>query len=112
MFRYVLSKILTFDNPFGISINISLNSFIKGGKTSIKIENTTTDITTNTNNKANGLGILRTFCVWLQRLHTIFAITKEKTIKSRKSLKVHIIKDAIKITANLKYGWLPNLKKI
>ena len=108
MFRYVLIKILTLDNPFGISTNISLNSFIKGGKTSIKIENTITDITTNTNNKANDLGILSTFCTWLQRLHTIFEITKEQIIKRRKSRKVHIINDVIKITVNLKYDWLPN----
>ena len=39
----------------------------------------------------------------------MFEITKEQIIKSKKSLKVHIIKDVIKITANLKYDELLNL---
>jgi len=33
----------------------------------------------------------------------MFEITKEQIIKRRKSLKVHIINDAIKMTVNLKY---------
>ena len=41
----------------------------------------------------------------------MFEITKEQIINSRKSLKVHIIKDEIKITANLKYDELPNFRK-
>ena len=39
----------------------------------------------------------------------MFEITKDQIIKSRKSLKVQIIKNAIKITANLKYDELLNL---
>lgn len=39
-------------------------------------------------------------------------MTKEQIIKSRKSLKVHIIKDAINITANLKYDELLNFQNI
>ena len=97
------------DKPFGISTSISLNSFTNGGNTRIKIVNTITDITVNTKNKDKGLGIFTPFCIWLHKLHTIFEITKEQIIKSRKSLKVHIIKEAIKITANLKYDELLNL---
>ena len=38
-------------------------------------------------------------------------ITKEQIIKRRKSLKVHIMNEVIKITANLKYDELFNLEK-
>ena len=112
LFRLVLIKIFIFDKAFGISTSISLNSLINGGNTRIKIVNTNTDIAVNTRNKERDRGILKPFWIWLHKLHTIFEITKEQIIKSRKSLKVHIIKDAIKITVNLKYGWLPNLKKL
>ena len=100
------------DKPLGISRSNSLNSFINGGNTRIKIVNTITDITVNTRNKESDRGIFNPFCIWLHKLHTIFEITKEQIIKSRKSLKVHIIKDAIKITANLKYKELLNLNNI
>ena len=109
MFRFVLTKIFILDKPFGISTSISLNSFINGGKTRIKIVKTITDITVNTKNKDKERGIFNLFCIWLHELQTIFEITKEQIIKSRKSLKVHMIKDAIKITANLKYDELLNL---
>ena len=95
-----------------MSTSISLNSFINGGNTRIKIVNTINDITVNTINKDKDLGILTPFCIWLHKLHTIFEITKEQIIKSRKSLKVHIIKDVIKITASLKYDELLNLENI
>ena len=39
-------------------------------------------------------------------------MTKEQIIKSRKSLKVHIINEVIKITNNLKYDELLNLENI
>ena len=39
-------------------------------------------------------------------------MTKEQTIKRRKSLKVHIIKEVIKITTNLKYDELLNFQNI
>ena len=109
MFRYVLSKIFILDKPFGISTSISLNSFTNGGNTIIKIVNTIIDITVNTKNKERGRGIFNLFCIWSHKLHTIFEITREQIIKSKKSLKVHMIKDAIKITANLKYDELLNL---
>ena len=109
MFKFEFSRKIILDNPFGISTSISLNSFIKGGKTRIKIVKTITDITVSTKNKERSLGIFNPFCNWLHKLHTIFEITKEQIIKSRKSLKVHIINDVIKITANLKYDELLNL---
>ncbi len=112
MFRFVLSRISILDKPFGISSNISLNSLINGGNTRIKILNTIKDITVKTINKDKGLGIFKLFCIWLHKLHTIFDITNEQIIKSRKSLRVHIIKDVIKITANLKYDELCNLDNV
>ena len=98
------------ESALGISTNISLNSFIKGGKTSIKIVKTMKEITDITKNKDKSLGILKNFFIWLLRLHTILDITKEQIISRRKSLKVHNIKELIKITANLKYDELLNLR--
>ena len=112
MFRFVLIKIFILDKPFGISSKISLNSFINGGNTRIKIVNTIIDITDSTITKDRVRGILKPFCIRLHKLHTIFEITKEQIIRSKKSLKVHIIKDVIKITANLKYDELLNLDNI
>ena len=112
LFRFVLIKIFIFDKPFGISTSISLNSFINGGNTRIKIVNTITDITVRTRNNDSGRGIFKPFCTWLHKLHTIFEITKEQIIKRRKSLKVHIIKEVIKITTNLKYDELLNFQNI
>ena len=112
LFRFVLIKIFIFDKPFGISTNISLNSFIKGGNTRIKIVNTITDITVKTRNKESDRGIFKPFCIWLHKLHTIFEITKEQIINRRKSLKVHIINEVIKITTNLKYDELLNFQNI
>ena len=63
LFRFVLIKIFIFDKPFGISTNISLNSFIKGGNTRIKIVNTITDITVKTRNNDSVRGILNPFCI-------------------------------------------------
>jgi len=85
-----------------------LNSFINGGNTRIKIVNTITDITVKTRNKESDRGIFKPFLICSHKLHTIFEITKEQIIKRRKSLKVHIIKEVTKITANLKYDELPN----
>ena len=112
LFRFVLIKIFIFDKPFGISTSISLNSFINGGNTRIKIVNTITDITVKTKNKDNDRGIFKPFCIWLHKLHTIFEITKEHIIKSIKSLKIHIINEVIKITTNLKYNELFNFQNI
>ena len=95
-----------------MSTSISLNSFINGGNIRIKIVNTITDITVKTKNKDSDRGIFKPFWILLHKLHTIFEITKEKIISSRKSLKVHIIKEVIKITTNLKYDELFNFYNI
>ena len=42
----------------------------------------------------------------------MFDITKEQIIRSKKSLRVHNIRDVIKITTNLKYDGLLNLDNI
>ena len=42
----------------------------------------------------------------------MFETTKEQIIKRRKSLKVHIINEEIKITVNLKYDELLNFQNI
>ena len=63
LFRFVLIKIFIFDKPFGISTSISLNSFINGGNTRIKIVNTITDITVKTRNNDSGRGIFKPFCI-------------------------------------------------
>ena len=92
-----------------MSTSISLNSFINGGNTRIKIVNIITDMTAKTKNKEIDRGIFKPFWIWLDKLHTIFEITKEHIIKSIKSLKIHIINEVIKITTNLKYEELLNL---
>ena len=76
----------------------------------MKIVNTITDITVKTRNRESGRGIFNPFCSWLHKLHTIFEITKEQIIKRKKSLKVHIINEVIKITTNLKYDELLNFR--
>ena len=76
----------------------------------MKIVKTIIDITVNTRNNDSGRGIFKPFCIWLHKLHTIFEITKEQIIKRRKSLKVHSIKEVIKITTNLKYDELFNFQ--
>ena len=112
LFRFLLIKIFIFDNPFGISTSISLNSLINGGNTRIKIVNTINEITVKTRNKESDRGIFKPFWIWLHKLQTIFEITKEQIIKRRKSLKVHIINEVIKITTNLKYDELLNFQNI
>ena len=63
IFRFVLIKIFIFDKPFGMSTSISLNSFIKGGNTRIKIENIITDMTVKTRNKEIDRGIFKPFWI-------------------------------------------------
>ena len=82
---------------------------MKGGKTRIAIIKIMNDITNKTINKEIDLGSFKPVCIWLHKLQTIFEITNEQIIKRRKSLKVHINKDVIKITTNLKYDELLNL---
>ena len=61
LFRLVLIKIIIFDKPFGMSTSISLNSFINGGNTRIKMVNTIIDITVKTRNKESDRGIFKPF---------------------------------------------------
>ena len=84
---------------------------MNGGNTRIKIAKIMNDIVAITKIKEINLGSFEYFCIWLHRLHTIFEITKENIINSRKSLRVQIIKRLIKITADLKYRELINLIK-
>ena len=81
---------------------------MNGGNTRIKIVNTIIDITVITRNKESDRGIFNPFCIWLHKLHTMFEITKEQIISSRKSLKVQTINEVINITKNLKYDELLN----
>ena len=85
-----------------MSINISLNSFMNGGRTSIEIENIKKNIPIRTINKDANLGSLKIFCIWLHKLQTTFDITKEQITNSIKSLKVHTNKRLITTTENLK----------
>ena len=112
LFRFVLIKIFIFDKPFGISTSISLNSFINGGNTRIKIVNTITDIIVKTRNNDSGRGIFKLVCIRLHKIHTIFEITKAQIINRRKSLRVHTINEVIKITTNWKYDELFNFQNI
>ena len=93
---------LILDKPLGISINISLNSFMKGGKTAITTINIMNDINIKTINKDKNLGSFNPFWIWLHKLQTTLEITNEHIIKRRNSLNVHIIKRDINSTVNLK----------
>ena len=95
-----------------MSTSISLNSFINGGNTRIKIENIITDMTVKTRNKEIDRGIFKPFWIWLDKLHTIFEITKEQIINRRKSLRVQTINEVMKITNNFKYEELLNFHNI
>ena len=87
---------------FGTSINISLTSFIKGGKTSKtearkikarKIKTTRSDI---------DLGIFKIFFNLLVRLQIMLAITREQIIRRKNSLRLQKIRKEIQNTNNLK----------
>ena len=112
MFKLELIKILILDNPFGISINSSLNSFIKGGNTRKAVVKMMNDITTKTINNDIDLGSFNPFWIWLHRLQTTLDITNEQIINRMKSLKVQIIKELIVITANLKKKERFNFREI
>ena len=68
----------------------------------IEIVNIMNDIPIRTINNETNLGNFKIVCIWLHKLQTIFDNTKEQIISRRNSLKVHIIKKLINITANLK----------
>ena len=86
----------------GISISISLTSFMKGGNTSNteakkikarKVRTKTNDI---------DLGIFKVFFALLVRLQIMLAITKEQIIRRRKSLRLQKIRKLILKTNILK----------
>ena len=56
-------NIFILDKPFGISINISLNSLVNGGKTRIEIINRMKVITNITINKERNLGSFNPVCI-------------------------------------------------
>ena len=87
---------------FGISIRISLNSFIKGGKTSITDVRNIKVRNSKTIKRAIGRGILKKFFTLLHKLHVMLAITSEHIISKKKSLKLQKIRKNMPITKILK----------
>ena len=85
---------------FGTSISISLTSFIKGGKTSNTEARKITARKINTKNKDIDLGIFKIIFTLLVRLQTMFAITREQIIRSKKSLRLQNIRKQI-LKANI-----------
>ena len=101
-----------FDNPFGMSIRISLNSFMNGGSTrTIDIKNIIVS-KVQTIVSDNGLDIFRVDLTLLQRLHMMFAITREQIISNKKSLKLQNIKKQIPNIESFDNILLLNLKSI
>ena len=99
-------------NAFGISTNISLNSFMKGGSTkTIDIKNIIVS-KVQTIVRDNGLDIFRVALTLLQRLHIMFAITREQIISNKKSLKLQNIKKEIPNIESFDNILLLNLKSI
>ena len=87
---------------FGISINISLTSFINGGKTSnTKVKKIKVKKIKTKNNEVD-LGIFTIFFTLLVRLQIMFAITREQIIRRRNSLRLQKIRKQIQKTNILK----------
>ena len=86
----------------GISISISFNSFMKGGKTSntdarkIKAKNI------RTKESDIGLGIFKVFFTLLVKLQIMLAITREQIIRRRNSLRLQKIRKQMLKTNILK----------
>ena len=107
-----LNNIFNLEKAFGISTNISLNSFMKGGSTrTIDIKKIIV-IKVQTIVRDNGLDILSTALTLLQRLHIIFAITREQIISNKKSLKLQNIKKQIPNIESFDNILLLNFKSI
>ena len=87
---------------FGTSMNISFNSFIKGGKTSKTKARKIKARKFKTKNNDIDLGSFKIFLTLLVRLHIILAITKEQIIRRRKSLRLQKIRQQILKTNILK----------
>ena len=76
---------------FGTSINISLSSFMKGGKTSNTEVRKIKARKHNTKIRDIDLGIFIIFFTLLVRLQIMLAMTREQIIRRRKSLRLQII---------------------
>ena len=87
---------------FGISITISLTSFMKGGKTSNTEVKKIKARKTKTINNDIDLGIFIIFFNLLVKLHIMLAITREQIIRRRKSLRLQKIRKKMLITNILK----------
>ncbi len=75
-------------NAFGISTNISLNSFMKGGSTkTIDIKNIIVKVN-QTKRRDIGLDIFKSFFNLLHKLQTMLEITREHIISKKKSFKL------------------------
>ena len=86
----------------GISISISLTSFMKGGKTSNTEAKKIKTRKIKTNSKDIDLGNFKVFFTLLVRLQIMLAITKEHIIRRRKSLRLQKIRKLILKTNILK----------
>ena len=83
---------------FGTSINISLTSFMKGGKTSNTEAKRIKAKKIKTKNSDRVLGILKIFFTLFVKLEIILAITREQIIRRRKSLRLQKIRKQIQKT--------------
>ena len=95
-----------------MSIKISLNSLMKGGKTIITEIRKINDKEIITIKRDNGLGILNKYLIWLHRLQIILDITREHIMRRKKSLRLQKIKKKITSANILKRNWLFNLFNI
>ena len=87
---------------FGTSINISLTSLMKGGKTSNTEAKRIKARKIITMNSEKDLGIFKIFFTLFVKLEIIFAITREQIIRRRKSLRLQKIRKQILTTNILK----------
>ena len=107
--RFELIIKFTLVKPLGISNKISLNSFIKGGRTKTIDARKITERIIITIKSANDLGILNRFLTLLHKLQIILAITSEQIISKKKFLKLQKIKKNILKIDILKKSDLFNL---
>ena len=93
----------------GISISISLTSFIKGGKTRNTDARKIKARKINTISSEIDLGIFTIFFTLLVRLQIMLEITREQIIRRRKSLRLQKIRKQMLKTNILKKTELFNL---
>ena len=105
--EFILSKLelnieFILVSMLGTSINISLTSFMKGGKTSNTEARKIKARRINTKISEIDLGIFTIFFTLLVKLQIILAKTKEQIIRRRKSLRLQKIRKQILKTNILK----------